>query len=142
MMVAQSYDSRIDHLRAVERTIVELGRSGKTDEALSYYQNVDRPTVRLMNSAIDACSRARPTRLQQAFDIFEAGVQQHGLTPNVFTFGGLMNACNRDRNSNKALALLKTMQVSNDRDANYDQCMNECSIFSTTCFVEIRRSTM
>jgi len=64
-----------------------------------------------MNSAIDVCSRARPTRLREAFEIFEQGVgPQTGLTPNVFSFGALMNACNRARNSNEALELLKLMQ--------------------------------
>ena len=114
-MVVQSFDvpsSRINDLRELEKKIVDLGRAGKTDEALSLYQGVDEPTVRLMNSAIDACSRAKQTRLEQAFEIFEEGVQEYDLTPNVFTFGALMNACNRDRNSSRALDLLETMQVS------------------------------
>lgn len=118
-MVVQSYDvspPRMQNFRDLENTIVKLGRSGKTDEALSLYHDVDRPSIRLMNGVIDACSRAIPTRLQQAFEIFESGVEKHGLTPNVFTFGALMNACNRDRNSSQALKLLNTMKVSSDEN--------------------------
>ncbi len=114
-MVAQPLDlstPRITNFRELEKTIVHLGRSGKTEEALSLYLSMEKPTIRLMNSAIDACSRAKPTRLQQAFEIFQSGVQDHGLAPNVFTFGALMSVCNRDRNSNQALALLTTMKVS------------------------------
>jgi len=97
--------------REIEQQIVKLGRSGKTDEALALYRQVLRPTVRLMNAAIDACSRAKPTRIEEAFDIFEKSVEKYGLKPNVFTFGVLMNTCNRSRNGTKALALLKTMKV-------------------------------
>jgi hypothetical protein len=120
-MVVQSYDvqpSRRNNSRDLEKTIVQLGRAGKTDKALSLYHDIDQPTTRLMNSAIDACSRARPTRLEQAFEIFESGVQQRGLMPNVFSFGALMNACNRARSSSQALALLKTMKVSNQECGN------------------------
>ena len=103
--------SRVTPLRDLEEKIVKFGRAGKTDEALSLYLGIDRPTIRLMNSAIDACSRAKPARLQQALEIFHTGVEQHGLIPNVFTFGALMNVCNRDRNANQALELLKMMKV-------------------------------
>jgi pentatricopeptide repeat protein len=95
----------------LDKQIVRLGRSGKTDDALALYHSVEKPSVRLMNSAIDACSRAHPTRLKQAFEIFEAGVHDENLLPNVFSFGALMNACNRARNSSQALALLRSMQV-------------------------------
>jgi pentatricopeptide repeat protein len=96
----------------LEKEIVFLGRKGKTEDALTLYYSVEKPTVRLMNSAIDACSRARPTRLKLALEIFEAGVKEKNLKPNVFTFGALMNACNRARNSDQAMALLQSMQVS------------------------------
>jgi len=111
-MVSQSTDipARKQNLRDLEKAIVKLGRSGKTDEALSLYHEVDQPTIRLMNSAIDACSRARPTRLEQALNLFRDGVENHSLKPNVFTFGALMNACNRDRNSSEALKVLKMMK--------------------------------
>jgi pentatricopeptide repeat protein len=98
--------------RDLEKEVVFLGRKGKTEEALALYYSVEKPTLRLMNSAIDACSRARPTRLKLALEILEAGVQEKNLKPNVFTFGALMNACNRARNSNQAMALLQSMQVS------------------------------
>lgn len=112
-MVSRSMEippSRITSFRDLEQKIVKFGRAGKTDEALSLYLSIDRPTIRLMNSAIDACSRARPARLQQALEIFQTGVEQHGLVPNVFTFGALMNVCNRDRNANQALDLLTMMK--------------------------------
>ena len=99
-------------MREIEQQIVKLGRSGKTDEALLIYNELERPTIRLLNTAIDACSRAKPTRLEEAFEMFQTGVERYGLKPNVFTFGVLMNACNRDRNGQKALALLTTMKVS------------------------------
>ena len=100
------------NMREIEQEIVKLGRSGKTDEALLKYSQLESPTIRLLNTAIDACSRGKPTRLKEAFEMFQAGVERYGLIPNVFTFGVLMNACNRDRNANKALALLTTMKVS------------------------------
>lgn len=123
-MVSQSVDrasptnhaNNSNNLREIEQQIVNLGRAGKTDEALSIYQQIEQPTIRLVNGAIDACSRARPTRLKQAFDIFQEGVDKHALKPNVFTFGALMNACNRDRNGSKALALLASMKVSSSQD--------------------------
>jgi pentatricopeptide repeat protein len=112
-MVSRTVDSspKINY-RDLEKEVVFLGRKGKTEEALALYYSVEKPTLRLMNSAIDACSRARPTRLKLALEILEAGVQEKNLKPNVFTFGALMNACNRARNSNQAMALLQSMQVS------------------------------
>eukprot|EP00529_Nitzschia_sp_RCC80_P000233 CAMPEP_0113493024 /NCGR_PEP_ID=MMETSP0014_2-20120614/28377_1 /TAXON_ID=2857 /ORGANISM="Nitzschia sp." /LENGTH=865 /DNA_ID=CAMNT_0000386871 /DNA_START=122 /DNA_END=2719 /DNA_ORIENTATION=+ /assembly_acc=CAM_ASM_000159 len=121
------------------KKIVQLGRAGKTDEALSLYQNIKRPTIRHLNSAIDACARARPPRLLTAFKIFhgsfgEGGQQQQtqrqkqeeekttgtvadnsngsnkNLRPNVFTFGALMNACNRARDGSRAVQLLGMME--------------------------------
>jgi len=108
--------------KTLERSIVELGRKGLTDEALKlYYDCLDdekdileqpctpKPTVRLMNGAIDACARAKPPRLQEAFDILYNAPST--IQPNVFTFGALMSACARARRGDKAKALLKTMQV-------------------------------
>jgi pentatricopeptide repeat protein len=95
--------------RELEQRIVSLGRKGFTDEALNIYDGVSQPTVRLMNSAIDACARARPTRLDKAFHILEEA--ETSLQPNVFTFGALMSACARAKRGNKAIALLKSMQV-------------------------------
>jgi pentatricopeptide repeat protein len=97
--------------RDLDKEIVRLGRSGKTSDALELYSSIDRPSIRNLNSAIDACSRARPTRLEKAKEIFQAGVQEKNLQPNVFTFGALMNACLRARNGGQAMTLLRSMQV-------------------------------
>jgi len=95
----------------LDREIVKLGRRGKTDDALQLYNSIQHPTIRQMNGAIDACARARPTRLQEAHQIFQNGVQNQNLKPNVFTFGSLMSACARARQAEKALQLLKSMKV-------------------------------
>jgi len=116
-------------LQEVERAIVRLGRSGKTDDALDLYRRTmrecrhdstvaGRNKLKLMNLAIDACARARPTRLSTAFDIFfdevssDDGVEKRAtnLRPNVFTFGALMSACARARDAEKAIKLLDVMQ--------------------------------
>jgi hypothetical protein len=110
-MVSRSMTSPSSKTRDIEKQIIRLGRSGKTNEALSLYYNVKLPSTRLINSAIDACSRARPTRLEEACTILERAVEEKGIRPNVYTFGLLMNACNRARNSGKALALLRSFEV-------------------------------
>jgi len=95
----------------LDRKIVGLGRKGKTDEALRIFETIDRPSIRIINGAIDACARARPTRLKQAFEIFERTTASDDvLKPNVFTFGSLMNACNRARNVDKAMETLRSME--------------------------------
>ena len=113
-MVSQSVDEGLSNkkLKEIEHHIVRLGRSGRTDDALALYSEIGNPTIRLLNGAIDACSRARGTRLDKAFEILEDGVRTKNLQPNVFTFGALMSACSRARNANKALELLQSMQVS------------------------------
>ena len=104
-------DTYVD-FRKLERTIVQLGRSGKTDDAIETYLSIPKtPTVRVMNAAIDACARARPTRVQQAFDILQDGVQNKRIKPNVFTFGPLMSACSRAGDADRAIELLETMKV-------------------------------
>lgn len=104
-----------DDIRKIEQEIVRLGRAGKTDAAIDLYYSVDksRVTIRVFNGVLDACSRARPTRLQQAFDIFDQATQDDtaSLKPNVFTFGALMNACKQAGDAEKALQLLQSMQV-------------------------------
>jgi pentatricopeptide repeat protein len=114
-MVSQSVNEGLSHreLKEIEQNIVRLGRSGRTDEALALYYEIGKPTIRLLNGAIDACSRARNTRLDQAFEILKDGVRTKNLQPNVFTFGALMSACSRARDAEKALELLRSMQVSN-----------------------------
>jgi len=59
-----------------------------------------------MNCAIDACARARPTRLEEAFSIFE----NSDIQANDFTFGALVSACARARNANRALSVLRSMK--------------------------------
>lgn len=110
-MVSRSMTSPSSKTRDVEKQIVRLGRSGRTDEALALYYKVKYPSTRLINSAIDACSRARPTRLKQAFTILERAVEDKGFRPNEFTFGALMSVCNRARNSDRALSLLRSFEV-------------------------------
>lgn len=98
--------SNISTSRELEQKIVQLGRKGKTTQAITIYKEAPNKTLRMMNAAIDACARARPTRLEQAFQI----LQESDLEPNVFTFGALMSACARARRGDKARALLKSMQ--------------------------------
>lgn len=121
--------------RKLEREIVRLGRAGKTDAALSLYEavwdgslpkkgdssaggkNLIAPTTRLMNAAIDACARAWPPRVEDAFDILEkamgggkAGDGAARVNPNVYTAGSLMSCCARARDADRALSLLRKMQ--------------------------------
>ena len=99
-----------------EREIVRLGRSGSTDRALELFQSIGRPTIRIVNAALDACARARPARFDQALELLDDSLQQYPhLKPNVFTFGALMSACSRARQPDRALQLLRTMQVSRRR---------------------------
>eukprot|EP00539_Tryblionella_compressa_P021060 CAMPEP_0178891172 /NCGR_PEP_ID=MMETSP0747-20121128/18769_1 /TAXON_ID=913974 /ORGANISM="Nitzschia punctata, Strain CCMP561" /LENGTH=760 /DNA_ID=CAMNT_0020560943 /DNA_START=110 /DNA_END=2392 /DNA_ORIENTATION=- len=124
----------------LERRIVKLGRSGKTDDALALYSSVDRPTVRIWNAAIDACARARPTRLEEAFDIFENAAHATTtemdsstatiLKPNVFTFGALMNACSRAGEAKKAVDLLRSMEKDHGIAPNavvYSSAISACA---------------
>jgi len=94
-----------------KKNIVTLGRRGYTDEALALYKSMERPTVRQMNSAIDACARARPTRVHEAFALLQEGISRKQLKPNVFTFGALMSACSRARDADRAIRVLRSMQV-------------------------------
>lgn len=132
----------------LEKTIVRLGRSGKTDEALSIYRSLKRPTIRHLNGIIDACARARTPRLETAFDIFEehtvakkivddkknsrndGETTKTGLQPNVFTFGALMNACNRARDGQKAMELLRLMESTYGVEPNevvYSAAISACA---------------
>ena len=116
--------SKDQSLRNIEREIVQLGRSGETDAALSLYESVWvgyanrsglKPTTRLMNAAIDACARARPTRTDTALRILgeamEGGVVGDAarLRPNVYTLGSLMSCYARSRDADGALKLLREM---------------------------------
>lgn len=109
------------------RQIVQLGRAGKTDQALKLYQSMERPAVRQLNAAIDATARARPRpRLQQAFALLEETL----LQPNVYTFGALMSACGRAGDVNAATLLLSTMQTDYGVAPNavvYNAAVSACS---------------
>jgi pentatricopeptide repeat domain-containing protein 1 len=91
----------------MERRIVSLGRAGKTDQALEFFASLPRPSLRQVNAAIDACARARPVRLDEAFTLLQTAALTH--TPNVYTFGSLMNACARAGNVPKARRVLRDM---------------------------------
>ena len=108
-MTSQSSLNRLSNAD-LDRKIVGLGRTGKTDEALKIFESIDRPSIRIMNGAIDACARARPTRLDKALEIFDKAKSSKNNKPNVFTFGSLMNACNRARNADKAIEILRSME--------------------------------
>ena len=98
-------DDDLDQLSPseIERRIVKLGRQGRTDQALAVYNYLKTPTIRQTNAAIDACARARPVRLQEAFELLEQS------SPNVYTFGSLMNACARAGDVGRAQSLLRDM---------------------------------
>lgn len=129
-MVSRSTTVPSSKTRNIEQKIVRLGRSGKTDEALKLYYSVNKPSTRLINCAIDACSRARPTRLKEAFDILERAVEEKGFRPNVFTFGALMNVCNRARNSDKAIRLMRSFEEEYKISPNsvvYSSAISSCA---------------
>lgn len=110
--------------------MTQLGRSGKTDEALKLYYSIECPSTRLVNSAIDVCARARPPRLEEAFTILETGVKEKNLRVNVFTFGSLMNVCNRARNADKALELLRSFEKEHRVPPNaivYSSAISACA---------------
>jgi pentatricopeptide repeat protein len=111
-MATSVRSSATSNLNQLERQIVTLGRKGQTDQAVSLYHSTSKPTIRLLNSAIDACSRAKPVRLEQAFQLLEQGISEKRLKPNVFTFGSLVSACARVNQADQALELLRSMEVS------------------------------
>lgn len=110
--VFKSKTSPASKTLGIEKKVTKLGRAGKTEEALEIFYSIECPSTRLVNCAIDVCARARPPRLEEALSILETGVNKKNLRVNVFTFGSLMNVCNRARNSNKALELLRSFEVS------------------------------
>mmetsp|Transcript_36021 Transcript_36021/g.78908 ORF Transcript_36021/g.78908 Transcript_36021/m.78908 type:complete len:837 (-) Transcript_36021:26-2536(-) len=135
--------AREEEIRSIEREIVQLGRSGKTDDALALYDSVWvgyenrsglKPTTRLMNSAIDACARARPPRMKTAFGILETAMEggERGaakLKPNVYTAGTLMSCCARARDADRALSFLREMQDKYDIAPNaivYSTAISAC----------------
>jgi len=127
---SRSMTSPSSKTRGIEKDIVRLGRQGKTNEALSLYYKVQRPSTRLINSAIDACSRARSPRLEEAFTILERAVEEKGIRPNVFTFGSLMNVCNRARNPDEAIRLLRSFEEKYRVEPNsvvYSSAISACA---------------
>ena len=110
-MVSQTIESKQRKLNELESEIVSLGRRGATEDAIERYESIENPNIRILNAAIDACARAIPTRLDLAFELLDQGIKTKGLTPNVFTFGAIMSACNRARRADRAVKLLRTMQV-------------------------------
>jgi len=109
-MVSQTIESKQRKLNELESEIVSLGRRGATEDAIERYESIENPNIRILNAAIDACARAIPTRLDLAFELLDQGIKTKGLTPNVFTFGAIMSACNRARRADRAVKLLRTMQ--------------------------------
>ena len=115
--------------KAIERDIARLSRTGRAQDALSLYWSVwemddnnvqtthVKPTTKLMNHAIDACARCRPSPLvSEAFRIFEHAIVggktgQRRLCPNVYTFGALMSVCARVGDVQKCSELLISMKV-------------------------------
>jgi len=106
----RSKTSPASKTKAIEKKVTALGRSGKTDEALQLYYSIECPSTRLVNCAIDVCARAHPPRLEEAITLLETAVIEKNLRVNVFTFGSLMNVCNRARNADKALELLRSFE--------------------------------
>ena len=138
-----------DASRDIENRIMRFGRQGRIDEALEVYYSlwsssnfydIDdtssnllhstnlkiHPKTRHMNAALDACARARPVRLAQAFDLWHNGLQR-GLSPNVYTFGSLMHACAR---SNSPDVIPKTLEMLSSMPCRYGVTPNHV-IWST-----------
>eukprot|EP00546_Thalassionema_frauenfeldii_P019783 CAMPEP_0178903362 /NCGR_PEP_ID=MMETSP0786-20121207/5115_1 /TAXON_ID=186022 /ORGANISM="Thalassionema frauenfeldii, Strain CCMP 1798" /LENGTH=660 /DNA_ID=CAMNT_0020574725 /DNA_START=191 /DNA_END=2173 /DNA_ORIENTATION=+ len=108
--------------------IVRLGRKGRMEEALQLYESISKPSVRVWNSAIDAC--ARSAQMEQAFAVFREGIAQKNLRPNVFTFGSLMSACARARQADRAIQLLRSMKNEYGVEPNaivYSSAISACS---------------
>ena len=72
---------------------------------------VGPPTLRQWNSAMDACARARPTRLTTCFELFQEGIDVHHFQPNEYSFGAIMSACSRARRADRAIQVLQDMKV-------------------------------
>ncbi len=104
--------------RHVERQLQIFGRKGQIENVQSlYYSLFDkqqqpklgvqvRPSTKLMNVAIAACSSSVSTSL----DIFHHG-NHHHICPNVYTYGALLKSCAISRNVTMALNLLHDMEV-------------------------------
>jgi pentatricopeptide repeat protein len=96
---------RCQEKMSLEKEIAELGRRGRTDQALALFASIGFPSVRQVNAAIDACARSQPVRLDRAMCILKSCPY-----PNVYTFGALMNAISRAGEIKMAVDLLESMQ--------------------------------
>lgn len=94
--------------------IMSLSRSGRIQEAINLYYDAwdptnKRPNARTMNNAIGACARPSKPLYNEAFGIFQHGIDK-GLKPNVYTFGSLMSVCSKKGDINRCRQLLKQME--------------------------------
>lgn len=90
--------------RKLDTRIQNLGKQGKTDEAIRVYDTIPEPSLREMNAVVDALSRAERIREAREF------VEQMPQT-NVYTFGALMNGLSRAKLVDQAVELLHDMPV-------------------------------
>ena len=102
----------------VSSRIMKLSRSGRIEDAVNlcydaFSSNNDKIkseiNTRMMNNAIGACARSYKPLYNEAFDIFQTGLD-YGLTPNVYTFGSLMSVCARTGDVKKCSSLLNQMK--------------------------------
>lgn len=96
--------------------LLSLSRSGKVKEAINlYYDAWDAkgiiPSTRTMNNAIGACARPFKPMYNEAFDIYQHGLD-NGLLPNVYTYGSLMSVCAKKGDVKKCISLLEEMEES------------------------------
>eukprot|EP00979_Chaetoceros_neogracilis_P014849 scaffold4944_cov232-Chaetoceros_neogracile.AAC.2 len=101
--------------QSISEQIMTLSRSGKTKDAINLYYNAFKGSkhktysTRMMNNAIGACARPFKPLHDEAFDIFEFGLDK-GIQPNVYTYGSLMGVCAKMGNVEKCKSLLKQMK--------------------------------
>lgn len=114
MKTKHSSNRRRNNKNDIEYEISRLGRRGKTDMALELFHSIESPSLRITNTAIDACARAQPVRIDAAYDIY----QNMKIRPNVYTFGSLLNAIRRLGDLDAALQLLSDMQELHDITPN------------------------
>ena len=101
--------------QGISEQIMTLSRSGRTQDAINLYYNAFNESnkintsTRMMNNAIGACARPFKPLHDEAFDIFQHGLEQ-GIQPNVYTYGSLMSVCAKMGNVKKCRSLLKQMK--------------------------------
>jgi len=82
---------------------------------LGSYGTIAKPNTRLMNRAIDACARASPPLVDEAWTILHHGEEggklgTRRLCPNIYTFGSLTSVCAKVGDVNKSLEIIKRMK--------------------------------